>query len=241
MGCDIHMYAEKKIGDTWYPFTPPEHNKWYEEDEEDQPFNRQSALNHDDVAWDGRNYRIFAMLAGVRNGIGFASVKTGEPITPISKPRGLPEDVSAEVKQESDDWDIDGHSHSWLTLAELEAVPWERNLIHISGFVDAKNLRIFDEMGEPDDWSYQLNRSAFTEVSAEELRALATEHGIDEPENPWSHAKINGKLYLTEVCWSRTWAHVASELLESMTKFKVAGAAQGFEPDQLRYVFWFDN
>jgi hypothetical protein len=242
MGCDIHIYVEKKIGDTWFPIAPPEHNSYYEpgDEQEGGPYNRPLLLNHDtyDV---GRNYRVFAMLAGVRNGIGFASVKTGEPITPISKPRGLPQDVSVEVREISNDWGPDGHSHSWLTLAELDTVPWKSNKVHLSGFVDAREFRTFEEMGEPDNWSYPLSRQGFTEVSADELRALAIEHGIEEPKNPWSPARINGVLYLTEVHWTRTWAEIASELLASMEKLRVAGTAEGFTPDQLRYVFWFDN
>lgn len=31
-----------------------------------------------------RHYQLFAVLAGVRNGYGFAGVPTGEPVTPIA-------------------------------------------------------------------------------------------------------------------------------------------------------------
>lgn len=68
MGCDIHCYIEYKPD----PLDP-------------------------DSQWDGfggeircsRHYGIFAALADVRNGYG---------ITPISQPRGLPSDVSYEVR-----------------------------------------------------------------------------------------------------------------------------------------------
>jgi hypothetical protein len=33
-------------------------------------------------------------LADVRNGLGFAGVKTHNPLTPISKPRGVPTEVT---------------------------------------------------------------------------------------------------------------------------------------------------
>lgn len=54
-----------------------------------------------------RNYLRFAALAAVR-GEGPA-------------PRGLPSDVSDTAGYDSECWDSDGHSHSWLTLKE--AIP----------------------------------------------------------------------------------------------------------------------
>lgn len=62
-----------------------------------------------------RNYADFARLANVRNG-------AGGPI-PISMPRGLPFDVSDEVKAFLDSEDY--HSHSWVSGDEFSrAWPW---------------------------------------------------------------------------------------------------------------------
>lgn len=58
--------------------------------------------------YNGRNYELFSMLAGVR---GFT--------TPISEPRGIPRDASDGVCCRYElvkDW---VHTPSWLTLAEL--------------------------------------------------------------------------------------------------------------------------
>lgn len=41
-----------------------------------------------------RHYQLFAVLAGVRNGHGFARVRTGEAVKPIAEPRGLPKDFA---------------------------------------------------------------------------------------------------------------------------------------------------
>ncbi len=82
-----------------------------------------------DQPYHGRNYDLFAILANVRNGRGFAGIKTGEGFNPISEPKGLPEDVSPEVKQSSDDWDVDGHSHSWHTVADLINYNWHQETI----------------------------------------------------------------------------------------------------------------
>jgi hypothetical protein len=61
----------------------------------------------------GRHYQLFAVLAGVRNGIGFAGVKTGEPVRPIAQPRGLPPGFV-----------MDGEDHPISDVAYME--PWRR-------------------------------------------------------------------------------------------------------------------
>ena len=80
------------------------YNPYYQEgnDEGERMLNIESLYS-------GRNYELFGILAGVRD----------HNNDSIDDPRGLPEDVSEVTKKESDRWDGDGHSHSWLTLKEL--------------------------------------------------------------------------------------------------------------------------
>ena len=85
MGCDIHMYVEKKNGEGVYEYIKSV-----------KPFNY-------------RYYGLFAFLAGVRN---YSAIK------PISKPRGLPNNLSKEVREEFKDND-DYHSCSWISIKEL--------------------------------------------------------------------------------------------------------------------------
>lgn len=70
-----------------------------------------------------RNYGIFGFLADIRN-------YSHSPV--ISAPRGLPGDVSAEVRTAHED-DGDAFGTTWLTLAELLAydygqVFWDRRI-----------------------------------------------------------------------------------------------------------------
>lgn len=118
MGCDIHALIERKN----------EHRG------HDGEVYRTEWVNSGDPDL-GRNYELFAVLAGVRNYTG---------ITPISEPRGLPAFVSFESYSDGERWvkwdhrsDVgkpcrafehmvemygeDGHSGSWLTLAEIKA------------------------------------------------------------------------------------------------------------------------
>ena len=99
MGCDIHLFREKRVGDTWQcldPFVEVEENDGHKYIEVDDTYIP-------------RNYDLFGFLADVRIEVpeGFQS-------------RSLPKDVSHEVKQESYRWDHDGHSHSYLLLSELK-------------------------------------------------------------------------------------------------------------------------
>lgn len=59
--------------------------------------------------YDGRNYELFGVLAGVRS----------KEFNPIDYPRGLPEDVTEEIKNEHQEWDVDAHSATYYTLDEL--------------------------------------------------------------------------------------------------------------------------
>ena len=62
-----------------------------------------------DTPYDGRNYEVFGVLAGVRGG------ENGV----IDYPRYLPNDVSEEIKNEHERWDLDAHSATYYTLDEL--------------------------------------------------------------------------------------------------------------------------
>ena len=56
-----------------------------------------------------------------------ANVRNYSRVPPISEPRGLPEDISEDVKSESEEyWSGDGHSHSWVSLKELLDFDYEK-------------------------------------------------------------------------------------------------------------------
>lgn len=110
MGCDIHSFVEVQEGGAWASrgnVFPPE--KWMAE-RGDGP-----SLH----PWTIRSYRLFGFLAGVRNYSG---------IQPLSAPRGLPAGIADETAAANKYWDTDGHSHSWLTLAELLAVDYDSHI-----------------------------------------------------------------------------------------------------------------
>jgi hypothetical protein len=99
---------------------------------------------------DSRNYSLFAILADVRNGSGFAGVDTGDRVEPISEPRGIPEDASAEVQKYMGHMGVDGHSHSYHTLRDLKAYDWDAPITY-RGYVKALDYIDMKERGWPED------------------------------------------------------------------------------------------
>ena len=99
MGCDIHMVLERKHGDHWIGV---------------DSFKGHYCALDKRYAWPlatSRNYSRFAALAGVR-GDG-------------PDPRGIPDDASELSKLQIADWGQDGHSHSWMSVAEAAPIFYE--------------------------------------------------------------------------------------------------------------------
>jgi hypothetical protein len=128
MGCDIHIYTEAKYivnGVTkWHNIDNWRLNRYYGTDD------NESEYNISPVYW-GRNYELFAVLANVR-GYYSDDVYT----------KGLPDDVSDVVKNESDRLGVDGHSHSWYTLKEL----YEYHEPLLDPLIESLESHIMDEL-----------------------------------------------------------------------------------------------
>lgn len=119
MGTDIHPVVERRSANGWERVRAP------------------SKKDGNSSVIAQRNYDLFAILADVRNGSGFAGVATGDRMVPIAGPRGLPSDFDstspAHTPEECDDpkwcdhalW-MGDHSESWVTLEELLAYDWQR-------------------------------------------------------------------------------------------------------------------
>lgn len=121
MGCDIHIMAEVKRNGKWEKNVKEIFgNPWHDKD------NLQWGPELVDTPPDGRNYDWFSVLANVRNGYGFAGVRTGSGFDVISEPKGVPKDASPEWLEVVERWSVDMHSKSWLTVDELESFNWDQ-------------------------------------------------------------------------------------------------------------------
>jgi hypothetical protein len=215
MGCDIHFFVEVKQQD----------GTWKSADEWETEY------GYTYVTWGkqfyrGRNYDLFAILADVRNGRGFAGIKTGEGFNPIAEPKGLPEDASPEVAANSEDWDVDGHSHSWFTFAELRAFDWQQESRH-QGWVGIEEFKEYAKTGKPSSWCGGVGGTSVVLVTIDQMMEFVN----------GNVAMQDGKSYYTLVSWTETYAEsVGSFLTETLPKMEALGA-----PDEVRAVFWFDN
>jgi hypothetical protein len=142
MGADIHLFTEIKKSinseDKWVNVDNWRYNPYYQEGNDDG----ERMLSVESI-YSGRNYELFGILAGVRD-------RNNDM---IDDPRGLPEDVSEVTKKESDRWEDDGHSHSWLTLRELKEYQGLHPVVKRSGFISAEAAELLDAGEEtPDTW-----------------------------------------------------------------------------------------
>ena len=148
MGCDIHMYVERKRGGKWYNcdyFVPS--IEWKDADgPDDSKFTRIEMYG-------GRNYALFATLANVRN---YGNTDY------ICEPKGLPEDASEYVASEYESWVGDAHSCSYLTLQNLIDFQTEKHPLKRRGMISPAAQKLLDENGIlPDHWCQGTNNPEY--------------------------------------------------------------------------------
>lgn len=147
MGTDVHAVAQAKVGDGW----------------RDVP-----------MAWDqDRHYFLFAWLAGVRNGFGFAGCPTHTPIAPLAEPRGYPPDFEVDddnhpttleaycprrrgwlddAEKGAPKFYMGDHTYSWLTADEiLQGKRPDR--VWQTGIVPRAFFDAWDGHTPPNEWS----------------------------------------------------------------------------------------
>jgi len=123
MGCDIHMYVERRVHGRWQavsdpqqPECPDAYHGWFCGD---------------------RSYRLFAILADVRNYDG---------LVPISQPRGLPKNVSKPIRRLAAG-DVDCHSFTWLGVQELLDFDWDEPAGEMTRCVPPEEVVAFQRSG----------------------------------------------------------------------------------------------
>ena len=116
MGCDITMYIEKntdEVYNIWENVSLYRVGKYSHNLEKVSPYN-------------GRNYELFSILAGVR---GWHE--------PLIEPRGLPENLSREVEKEERWWEKEYHTPTWYDLKEL--------LLYREMYKDNEDYKVFED------------------------------------------------------------------------------------------------
>ena len=147
MGCDIHLFVERKIATGWENVPPPA-------DWNGQELDRSGVVPHWSEWFGDRNYELYAWLADVRN-------RHDQPI--LAEPRGLPADASPDVRLDWRRWDGDAHSCTWYALAEL---PRDFTVKH-GGIVDEKLYLEWKAKGEdyPGSWCQGTSQPVVSEAA----------------------------------------------------------------------------
>ena len=241
MGCDIHFYVEKRNSE----------GKWESADawtiQKDTTTERgvRKFVQYTEALCHSRNYNLFAILANVRNGVGFADCDTGDGFQPIDRPRGLPEDVSIDVREMSDSWGSDGHSHSYLTVDELLKYDWtqvtqERG--YVTGPIYWKWQQNLSYQTTPDAWCGGVGGGTITreDMDSRITNLISTAELGNTSLSYWDKAKLIeeklGSVYC-QVSWEISYARCCVEFWWStMPKLLQLGS-----PEDVRIVFWFDN
>lgn len=197
MGTDIHGIMQKRVNNQW-----------------------------EDIAFDyaeDRHYQLFAVLAGVRNGYGFAGCPTGEPVEPIASPRGLPDDFYV-VDGEHPSTDEDGpaekwmgaHSFSWLTGQEMLGGYERLPAVTKCGVLSRKDFEQWDKQSRPE--SYPGGVSG---------RDVVLVNSVEEAERTpgWNYIRCT---------WQQSLKEELAYFFEEVKKLVQ-------EHGEIRYVFGFDS
>ena len=116
MGCDIHIYMEYKVGnEKWKAIdrhvkTVDDECGWCSACKANKPEHCKEAYFHYNKLNCRRDYEVFGLLAGVR----------GDRGKSMRSPRGMPKLVSDTIREACNQFGIDGHSHSYLSLSEFK-------------------------------------------------------------------------------------------------------------------------
>lgn len=238
MGCDIHLYVEKRENEKWVAVrnTNPyiaDYERYAKTDLEKGDFEGSKKMQErvdkmretesvvlEGWLYNGRNYNLFAILAGVRNKY---------DIIPIKEPRGLPEDLSPNVLRESEYAEGDGHSYSYYTFKELKEYDWDNNSVENEAYVGEETYKKFKITGCP----YPCCGGAYggnTEIvlNSEMERIIKRKYRWEEDRH-----------FYTAIKWKEKHSEIGSKLLENINKYISENSIENLNDH--RIVFWFDN
>lgn len=223
MGCDIHPHIEVRKNGKWeyFDWRKEFQNGTYDDGEPKYDWNKM----FESPLYIHRNYNLFAILANVRNGRGFAGCLTGMGFNPISEPRDLPNDVTEYVKSESDKYNGDGHSHSWLLLSELLNYDYEQTTTLFGFFSEEQYIAQKD--GVKNSYCGGVDGGRVEKVCSDLMDKIISGEVQRDPE----------KHYYVQLAWKETYQEsIGKQWFDTLEYMKSLG-----NPDDVRLVFWFDN
>lgn len=163
-----------------------------------------------------QNYAVFEVL-------GFPTGSPGaQGIQPIAYPRGLPEDVSSEIKLLSLTSGDEAGGHSWLTLEELRAYDWDR-LVTVEGVLSRAEYATLLKEGKAPCWK--------TDVFGPNVVVVPHDRILSTPTG-------DGKFYCTRVAWEMPCRGRCEDFLVRVIPIM---EEIGPSPELTRMVYWFTS
>lgn len=245
MGTDIHTFIEVKPENDYWQLVGPRWHWWWDQGKEMTDEERKALLTYHPYTM--RNYNVFAMLASVRNGMGFAGMETGGRVEPIAQPKGLPDDPSPQLAPIVAAAAADDHTHpaieklgwlgyhdfSYLTLAELDAYAWHDTMQH-KGIINLDQYAAWRKK-EPTwpegGWSAWVSGGKVVVLDPAEADDM-----LDSNTGP------SGLVYYVRAQWSSTRAEAANGFYPHvLDEMRDIAADRNATPDGIRLVFGFDS
>lgn len=234
MGTDIHLYVERREGGEWVSA-----DTW-EPDEYSELAPKPLSVPFDAHFYGERNYDLFAILADVRNGVGFAGVPTGTGFNVIAQPRGLPTDLSPQLAHEAEAY-LD-HTPSWLLLSEILAFDWTQTVTK-QAWCNGPNYAGWNEWARargdgPNEYSGGVSGGGVRHVDEAQMKQLVGE--LVTPGMGWQARQDALKTLSYTYCpvsWPATYARRCRDFLAE-TVFRLLRLGK---PEDVRIVFWFDS
>jgi len=242
MGTDIHSVVQRKVNGIWQlEKVPPELQSEYR----NGTGNAYDQWMYNYRAYDERHYDVFAVLADVRNGTGFAGVLTGYPVPPISEPRGLPDDFECKCPRYTDDeypddeddssseysqWAMGEHSFSWVTLRELMEYPWQTGRIKV-GVISLTEFAVRVQLNiteRPEDYCGM--------ISGQGIKVLSEAEAIQVLRDP--SPTVDGNKTYVQITWNQPIISEDDTLLADWIPWM---KTLDENPDNVRMVFGFDS
>jgi hypothetical protein len=237
MGCDIHSSAEVREAGVWRKIDRIWPCEYGDDGLTAEPYSI-------------RNYSVFAILADVRNG--------NESITPIAKPRGWPEDVTAETNQQHWHWlEADGHSFSWHSLRHLLEYPLWHATFTEEGIISGPAYEALKRGEVPEQW-WESHWFDGTLVDEDRMvRELSLGNDVTElyVETKWDipYREVTKEFVTETIPRLLALASPHPDVL-TMANLAIAGEKTALSPlqdwlqeherpglDDVRMVFCFDN
>jgi len=244
MGCDSHICIERRIRKKWEPLILGSSVPY---DDRKEPLSGLKSRCYD---LKSRCYDLFAVLAGVRNGIG---------VEPLFQGRGIPKDASMEARREHLDGAGDYHSATWFTADEVQEFDWSGICHRVTYMLPAHAFLEWQKAGRivdnEDIVSSQIYLPPSNEgcrvVSEDEMTLLliaATPDAVSPLDEQWQKTfkRLGGKSKKLDVRRRGAFAKVNTPVTyraivpHFVSSTLPALVALG-NPTDTRVLMWFDN